>query len=366
MTDVFISYRRRDRERCAGIAKALQDVGFSVWFDAKIEPGTSFDREIERAIREAKAVLVLWSSEAVESDWVRNEARIGKRADKLIAIRLDECEPPLEFSSVQTIDLFAGSTGEQQAEWDRIVSRVAYLVERPADAMAPLSHSGREPAAASTGGRRWLIWAGGVAAAAALAISLLQWWQPTSDAPATTVASDEAIAGSAATTAAPREGPSPEPVALPNKQNSASVAAPTVPDGPKSAASVVQAPPPRSDSMPLSCDAGPFILFYDYEKTSLTPEAKAVLEQVVLSYFSGCNGARINVSVYADASLKANEAMVYTRRKAASVARYLTSQDIPGDMIRTEAFGKGVPRVATADGVREAQNRRVEITFGPG
>jgi outer membrane protein OmpA-like peptidoglycan-associated protein len=32
----------------------------------------------------------------------------------------------------------------------------------------------------------------------------------------------------------------------------------------------------------------------------------------------------------------------------------------------TQAFGETHPRVETADGVRELQNRRVEITYGPG
>ncbi|MEC9151129.1 MAG: flagellar motor protein MotB, partial [Pseudomonadota bacterium] len=34
--------------------------------------------------------------------------------------------------------------------------------------------------------------------------------------------------------------------------------------------------------------------------------------------------------------------------------------------ITSEAFGESQPRVPTADGVRELQNRRVEITYGPG
>nr|MDP9415782.1 flagellar motor protein MotB [Pseudomonadota bacterium] len=39
---------------------------------------------------------------------------------------------------------------------------------------------------------------------------------------------------------------------------------------------------------------------------------------------------------------------------------------VPDGAITTEAFGESRPLVETADGVREPQNRRVEITFGPG
>ena len=44
----------------------------------------------------------------------------------------------------------------------------------------------------------------------------------------------------------------------------------------------------------------------------------------------------------------------------------LAGRGVPDGSITTEAFGESRPLVDTADGVREPQNRRVEITFGPG
>jgi OOP family OmpA-OmpF porin len=55
-----------------------------------------------------------------------------------------------------------------------------------------------------------------------------------------------------------------------------------------------------------------------------------------------------------------------SERRNASVRAYLTSKGIPDGVITSEAFGESRPRVETADGVRELQNRRVEITYGPG
>jgi outer membrane protein OmpA-like peptidoglycan-associated protein len=49
-----------------------------------------------------------------------------------------------------------------------------------------------------------------------------------------------------------------------------------------------------------------------------------------------------------------------------SVTDYLVSKAIPTSAIRSEYFGEENPLVPTADGVRELQNRRVEITYGPG
>lgn len=131
MTDVFISYKREERARCVAIYNALVDLKLSVWFDAHIEPGTDFDREIEREVRGAGAVLVLWSELAADSDWIRAEARTGRQREKLVAARLDDCLPPLEFASVQAVDLFDGPDFRSGEGWYQIVARIGRLVGRP-------------------------------------------------------------------------------------------------------------------------------------------------------------------------------------------------------------------------------------------
>ena len=131
MTDVFISYKREERARCVAIYNALVDLKLSVWFDAHIEPGTDFDREIEREVRGAGAVLVLWSELAADSDWIRAEARTGRQGEKLVAARLDDCLPPLEFASVQAVDLFDRHDFRSGEGWHQIVARIGRLVGRP-------------------------------------------------------------------------------------------------------------------------------------------------------------------------------------------------------------------------------------------
>ncbi|MBR2175107.1 toll/interleukin-1 receptor domain-containing protein [Sphingopyxis sp.] len=130
MTDVFISYKREERGRCVAIYNALIDLKLSVWFDAHIEPGTDFDREIEREVRRAKAVLVLWSELAADSDWIRAEARTGRQSERLVAARLDDCLPPLEFASVQAVDLFDRPDFQAGDGWRQIVARIGRLVGR--------------------------------------------------------------------------------------------------------------------------------------------------------------------------------------------------------------------------------------------
>ncbi|MGB3165370.1 MAG: OmpA family protein, partial [Alteraurantiacibacter sp.] len=55
-----------------------------------------------------------------------------------------------------------------------------------------------------------------------------------------------------------------------------------------------------------------------------------------------------------------------SQRRNAAVRDYLTGRGIPAARISSEAFGESRPRVATGDGVRELQNRRVEVMYGPG
>lgn len=131
MADVFISYKRVERERCQRIEAKLRTLGLDVWFDAKIESGKDFDREIEQTIARAKAVIVLWSKESVKSDWVRNEARFGKNKGKLIAVRLDDCELPIEFQAVHFEELHDPLFPDDDPAWLRVLGRVAALTERP-------------------------------------------------------------------------------------------------------------------------------------------------------------------------------------------------------------------------------------------
>ncbi len=69
---------------------------------------------------------------------------------------------------------------------------------------------------------------------------------------------------------------------------------------------------------------------------------------------------------HADRSGAATYNVGLSQRRADSVKAYLVSRNIPASAISTQAFGETRNRVQTADGVRELQNRRVEITYGPG
>lgn len=105
MADVFVSYASEDRGRVVPLVEAIQRRGWTAWWDRNIDAGTSFDREIERAIDAAKCIIVVWSEQSIESDWVRNEATEGLDRGVLVPVTIDAVRPPLAFRRVQTIDL---------------------------------------------------------------------------------------------------------------------------------------------------------------------------------------------------------------------------------------------------------------------
>lgn len=133
MADVFLSYKREDRARAKEIADAIEKHGYSVFFDAEIGVGESWNTRIEREVNAAKCVVVLWSERSVNSatgEWVHNEARLGKARAILAPAFIGDVPAPLEFSSVQAADLRNWRGDVSEAEWVRFIGRVGELVQR--------------------------------------------------------------------------------------------------------------------------------------------------------------------------------------------------------------------------------------------
>jgi outer membrane protein OmpA-like peptidoglycan-associated protein len=122
-------------------------------------------------------------------------------------------------------------------------------------------------------------------------------------------------------------------------------------------------PPPAPE--PVVCTPGPYIVFFDWDKSDITPEAAGILDNAISNY-QNCGNAQVMLAGHADRSGSASYNVGLSQRRADGVKAYMSSRGIPSGVISTEAFGESRPRVATADGVRELQNRRVEVMYGPG
>jgi outer membrane protein OmpA-like peptidoglycan-associated protein len=128
-------------------------------------------------------------------------------------------------------------------------------------------------------------------------------------------------------------------------------------------------PPPMAAPAPAAMPAPPpamaarmFIVFFDFDKATLTPDGKKVVDAAAAAFKSGGN-PQLQLSGYTDLAGTAAYNLKLSQRRADTVAAALEKDGVPKSVITTHAMGKTNPRVPTADGVREPQNRRVEIVF---
>jgi hypothetical protein len=126
--DIFISYSREERPAARHFAESFTREGFTVWWDAVLRSGQTFDEVIERELRAAKAVVVLWSPRSVASRWVRAEATLADRGNKLVPVIIEPCNLPIIFELTHAADLsdWAGETDD--ARWQALVSDLKRMV----------------------------------------------------------------------------------------------------------------------------------------------------------------------------------------------------------------------------------------------
>src|SRR5688572_8674728 len=104
MADVFISYASEDRNRVKPLADALQQRGFNVWWDRSLGAGQDYTAIIERELKSAKAVIVVWTQGSISSTFVRDEAGRARDEGRLVPVLLDPVQLPLGFGAFQAED----------------------------------------------------------------------------------------------------------------------------------------------------------------------------------------------------------------------------------------------------------------------
>lgn len=136
MSHVFISYARSTEPQARAIADALRRAGYMVWRDDEIPANQAYSEVIEERLTTAKAVVVLWSTEAAKSHWVRAEADKARESGTLIQVTADGTLPPMPFNQIQCSDLsgWSGDTGSET--WKKLEGAVAALVGRDDGASA--------------------------------------------------------------------------------------------------------------------------------------------------------------------------------------------------------------------------------------
>jgi hypothetical protein len=181
MSNIFISYSSEDRDWARRLAQALEQEGWSVWWDRKIAVGKTYQRVIEAQLDAAECVIVIWSGHSVASDWVVAEAAEGRERDLLVPVAIDDAKPPLIFRQIQTADLRQWDGSPAAPVFRRLADDIRPLVAASKKKPTPASAAPYEdpapapPAPPGSTGRKYFKWYA-LAAAILTAVGLLAAW----------------------------------------------------------------------------------------------------------------------------------------------------------------------------------------------
>ena len=139
MPDIFLSYCREDQPVAIHFAQGLEREGFSVWWDQALSAGEAFDKTTEKALKDARAVVVLWSKASVDSRWVRSEATLADRYGTLVPATIEECDRPIMFELTHTADLTNWSGDPADPRWRSFVTGLRRSSWQPRLRLLPAS-----------------------------------------------------------------------------------------------------------------------------------------------------------------------------------------------------------------------------------
>jgi len=132
MARVFLSYAREDVETARKLAGVLADAGQTVWWDRHVHGGANFSNEIDRELKNAQVVLVLWSPTSIASAWVQDEAAEGRDSGRLVPTSLDSAKPPLGFRQFQCIDLSPWQANGRKEPLEDLLDAIAKVAQEVA------------------------------------------------------------------------------------------------------------------------------------------------------------------------------------------------------------------------------------------
>lgn len=124
---VFVSYATADRKEALSICKAIENRGVKCWISCRdVEPGENYQEAIVAAVETARAMVLVFSEAANNSDEIKKELSLASRYHvAVIALRIEDVEPSkafaYELSTRQWIDAFEG--------WDHSIDTLTRKLE---------------------------------------------------------------------------------------------------------------------------------------------------------------------------------------------------------------------------------------------
>jgi flagellar motor protein MotB len=112
---------------------------------------------------------------------------------------------------------------------------------------------------------------------------------------------------------------------------------------------------------PRACGGFWSILFFDSDSSELSAASRAILDNMLGALHSNNYTSRVRLVGHADRVGRPEANLALSRRRALAVRDYLVAHGVAAGLISAEGRSEEQVLVETADGVAEAQNRRVEI-----
>ncbi len=138
---VFVSYATADRKQALSVCKAIERRGTQCWISTRdVAPGENYQEAIVRSLRESRAMVLVFSDAANNSDEIKKELSLASRYHvPVMALRIEDVEPSdafaYELSTRQWIDAFAG--------WDKSIDALVRQIDQ-------LAASKEQPASSTT------------------------------------------------------------------------------------------------------------------------------------------------------------------------------------------------------------------------
>jgi len=159
---IFISYSSKDQDIAETICRALEARGLACWIACRdVHAGENFQEAIVRALRAARVMLLVFTSNANNSDEIKKELVLaGRHQVTVVPVRVEDVAPndafAYEFATRQWVDLFK--------DWEK---EIELLATRVSHALATAKPAAAEPATRvmikgptdKTLSRQPLIWA---------------------------------------------------------------------------------------------------------------------------------------------------------------------------------------------------------------
>ncbi len=140
--DIFVSYRRSDRELVARVVSRLEQRGVSAWYDAEIEGGADWRETIVEALNNSGMLVIFFSEQCNSSRQLKKELAVADSLAKaVVPILIEDTQPKGAY-------LYELADRNWIQAWPDPASKIEELVEHLVALVAKPPGSGAEPIAA--------------------------------------------------------------------------------------------------------------------------------------------------------------------------------------------------------------------------